>query len=185
VLDNFEHVDEAGPLIGSAVGGADCPARDEPTPLRLYGEFEFRAAAQARRGDPLSRAARRGATFDEADAELLAAVCRRLDCLPLAIELVAARARDLSRDELSSLAGPLDLATGHRYIPARQQTLRATIGWSNDLLSTAKQALFRDCPSAGGAPPRPPSGLPPTREGSSLVAHSLLVPRHDSSGRRF
>jgi tetratricopeptide (TPR) repeat protein len=71
-------------------------------------------------------------------------LCRRLDGLPLAIELAAARARMLSPAEvLARLSQRLDLLKGGRDADPRQQTLRAAIEWSHDLLSEQEQALFR------------------------------------------
>ena len=72
-------------------------------------------------------------------------MCRRLDGLPLALELAAARLRLLSPEALlERLDRALDvLASGRRDIPERQQTLRATIGWSHSLLTEQEQRLFR------------------------------------------
>ena len=71
-------------------------------------------------------------------------ICRRLDCLPLAIELAAARVKVLSPEALLERLEqrlPL-LAGGSRSAPERQRTLRATIAWSHDLLTPAEQDLF-------------------------------------------
>lgn len=75
----------------------------------------------------------------------VAAICRRLDGLPLALELAAARLRHLTPQALlSRLERPLNLLTsGARDLPTRQQTLRAAIAWSYNLLSVPEQALFR------------------------------------------
>jgi predicted ATPase/DNA-binding CsgD family transcriptional regulator len=81
----------------------------------------------------------------DVDASAIAAICQRLDGLPLAIELAAARLTVLS---CSQLAGRLDealplLTTGVRTAPARHQTLRATVDWSHALLTPAEQLVFR------------------------------------------
>src|SRR5206468_9287125 len=78
-------------------------------------------------------------------APAVVAVCRRLDGLPLAIELAAARIRLLSPEALlQRLDHALDvLTTGQRDRPDRQQTLRATIDWSHSLLSASEKRLFR------------------------------------------
>ncbi|MGE5103985.1 MAG: ATP-binding protein, partial [Betaproteobacteria bacterium] len=78
------------------------------------------------------------------NAPAIASICRRLDGIPLAIELAAARARAMSIDELSQrLDQRLALLTGgSRTLPRRQQTLRAAIDWSFDLLSDTEKALF-------------------------------------------
>src|SRR4029078_12570211 len=79
------------------------------------------------------------------NAQAVAAICRRLDGLPLALELAAARLRILSPE---ALLGRLDhalqlLTSGPRDRPERQQTLRATIDWSHSLLTDSEQRLFR------------------------------------------
>jgi predicted ATPase/DNA-binding CsgD family transcriptional regulator len=87
------------------------------------------------------------ATFAPArgNAAALAAICRQLDGLPLALELAAARMRILSPEALLGRLGQrLALLTaGPRDLPARQQSLRATIAWSYELLDPAEQAFFR------------------------------------------
>jgi predicted ATPase/class 3 adenylate cyclase len=77
--------------------------------------------------------------------DTVAEICRRLDRLPLAIELAAARIRALPPEQiLERVDHRLKLLIGGaRDLPERQQTLRATVGWSHDLLSAEEQALFR------------------------------------------
>ena len=80
-----------------------------------------------------------------ANAPAVADVCRRLDGLPLAIEVTAARVKFLSPDALRARLEqrlPL-LRGGPRDAPLRQQTMRDAIAWSHDLLAPAEQALFR------------------------------------------
>src|SRR5690554_5772834 len=89
--------------------------------------------------------AKRDFVATDADAPVIAEICRRLDGLPLAIELAAARIRFLSP---TALLARLDrrlavLTGGPRDLPARQQTLRATIAWSHDLLEELVRIVFR------------------------------------------
>ena len=82
---------------------------------------------------------------DEANTAVYSAICRRLDRLPLAIELIAVRARTLSPLELlRQLERPLQaLVHGPRDVPARHQSLRNAIQWSYDLLDSEEQRVFR------------------------------------------
>jgi predicted ATPase len=95
----------------------------------------------------VERAQATHADFNTEDAEIsnIAEICRRLDHLPLAIELAAARARLFTPAQLlSRLPNRLDLLIdGARDLPARQRTLRNTIEWSYNLLSPEEQRLFR------------------------------------------
>jgi predicted ATPase/DNA-binding SARP family transcriptional activator len=175
VIDNFEHVLEAAPLVAGLLAhcatltvlatsreALDLAAEHvyPVAPLELpAGDARLTAAgieaspagalflAAARRHDPSLRA-------DDADARAIADICTRLDGLPLAIELAAARTPLLSP---ASLAARLDralatLASGPRDAPERQRTLRATIDWSYRLLDPHEQAAFaRFAVFAGGA----------------------------------
>ncbi|MER7761407.1 BTAD domain-containing putative transcriptional regulator [Streptomyces sp. NPDC097619] len=92
-----------------------------------------------------ARATHPAFTLDADNAPTVAALCRRLDGLPLALELAATRVRTLG---LRELAARLDdrfrvLAAGHRDAPARQRTLRAVIDWSWDLLTEEERAVLR------------------------------------------
>src|SRR4029077_10800721 len=92
-----------------------------------------------------ARAARSDFALNDANAPAVAAICRRLDGLPLAIELAAARTNLLSPDQI---VARLDhrltlLASSRRDLPDRQRTLRAAIDWSHDLLAEPEQAFFR------------------------------------------
>jgi DNA-binding CsgD family transcriptional regulator/tetratricopeptide (TPR) repeat protein len=92
-----------------------------------------------------TRAVRLGFRLDQTNASAIAAVCRHLDGLPLAIELAAARMKVLSVDALlARMSNRLRLLSdGPRDLPARQQTIRDTIAWSYELLDPAAQRLFR------------------------------------------
>jgi predicted ATPase/DNA-binding SARP family transcriptional activator len=148
VLDNFEHVDAAAPVVSrllEAAAGVKVLATSR-APLRLYGEHVYPvppldAGEAADLFVARAQAARHGFV---AHAEVVDEICARLDGLPLAIELAAARSRALSLDEmLASLAQRLRLAAhGPRDLPERQQTLRAALDWSHRLLSERERELF-------------------------------------------
>ena len=113
--------------------------------LRVYGEHEYPVEPLALEEEAvplfLQRALAVGRRL-EAD-EVTRELCRRLDCLPLAIELVATRTREVSLEDLASTWPRLEAAVGGmRDVPARQQTLRATIAWSYDLLDDDERRLF-------------------------------------------
>jgi predicted ATPase len=148
VVDNFEQVQAAATLVGDLLAAAPTLTVlvTSRTRLRLAGEQEY-AVQPLPRDDALAlfaaraHAVRATAKIDESPAVEL---CRRLDHLPLAIELAAARTRLLSP---SALLERLDrrlevLGEGPRDLPARQRTLRATLDWSYDLLGPAEQATF-------------------------------------------
>ena len=166
VVDNCEH------LIGACAKIADAILRRCPRvhllatsrePLGIGGETIYRVPSLSlpETDDPepgtaeaseavalfVDRAAEQGVAIpvDAHTAPLLVSICRRLDGMPLAIELAAARLRSLS---LSELADRLDqrfrlLTGGSRAALERQQTLRATVHWSYSLLSAAEQQLLR------------------------------------------
>ena len=131
----------------------------------------------------------RAATLDpdfrlgDANAAAVGEICRRVDGLPLAIELAAARCGLLSPDEIATrLAAALgSLGAGARDAPARQQTLRATIDWSHALLTDDEKACFaRFAVFAGGATVEAADTI--TAAGldtlDHLVAKNLLARRH-------
>src|SRR5262249_27991229 len=149
LLDNFEVVDAAAPLVGELLRvapGLVVLATSRP-PVRLSGEHQYRVGPL-----PLPDAVRLFASLarlvapsfrrPSAEADDVARLCGRLDCLPLAIELAAARTRDYApRELLESVPGSLELAgEGARDLPSRQRTLRATIDWSYRLLAPDEQA---------------------------------------------
>jgi predicted ATPase/DNA-binding SARP family transcriptional activator len=152
VLDNFEHVIEAAPALALLLGAAPrvkllatsrealrLRAEHEHTvpPLNRYHAVEFFAAR--------ARAVRPDFELDETNAAAATSICARLDGLPLAIELAAARVRLLPPAQiLARLYDSLSLLTGGaRDLPARHQTLHAAIRWSYDLLGDDERRLFR------------------------------------------
>lgn len=155
VLDNFEHVAPAAPLVASLLGEASglrvlVTSRE---PLRVAGETQFPVPPLAfgGRDEPAvalfgdrARMVRPDFTMAAHDVEQVAAICSRLDGVPLAIELAAAATRLMSPAALlGELDHVLDLpSTGPRDAPAHQQTLRATIDWSYRLLDADDRALF-------------------------------------------
>jgi len=166
VLDNFEHLVQAAPTVAEllAVGPNLKILVTSRSALHVYGEHEFPVSPLALpdlRSKPsvaiLSQCPavalfvqRAGAVkpdfeLNRENAATVAEICARLDGLPLAIELAAARVKVLSPSlMLTRLASRLQLLTGGaRDMPRRQQTLRAAIDWSYDLLTAAEQKLFR------------------------------------------
>jgi predicted ATPase/DNA-binding CsgD family transcriptional regulator len=166
VLDNFEQVLAAAPLLPELLSA--CPQLKmlvtSRAVLRVQGEYEFlvpplpvpdlhhlptpevlmqygAVALFMQRAQALQRDFR----VTEENAGIIAAICARLDGLPLAIELAAAHSKLLPpRVLLSRLEKPLEVLTrGGPDVPVRQQTMRHTITWSYDLLSTEEQRLFR------------------------------------------
>jgi predicted ATPase/class 3 adenylate cyclase len=141
LLDNLEQVVDAAPELAALVEA--CPnlkllvtSREL---LRVRGEVEYSVPPLAEPEAVELFCARAQLPPDATIAEL----CRRLDNLPLALELAAARTRALSPTQiLKRLSQRLDLLKGGRDAEARQQTLRATIAWSYDLLTEEEKRLF-------------------------------------------
>jgi predicted ATPase/DNA-binding CsgD family transcriptional regulator len=152
VLDNFEHVAVAASAVSDLL--AACPRvrvlTTSRSSLRIAGEHEVPVPPLAldEAVELLVERARAVAPSFELSGEneeSVTELCRRLDCLPLAIELAAARAKLLSPAEiLERAASPLAfLTSGRRDAPERQRTLRATIDWSYALLDARERAAFR------------------------------------------
>ncbi|TMG53498.1 MAG: tetratricopeptide repeat protein, partial [Chloroflexi bacterium] len=151
VLDNFEQLLGAAPDVGRLLAAAAqlkviVTSRER---LRLSGEHEYPVQTLAE-NDAIVLFAERASAADPAFRldpvrPVVAAICGRLDRLPLAVELAAARVKMLSTaDILANLDERLPLLSGGaRDMPERQRTLRATIDWSYDLLATDEQQLFR------------------------------------------
>lgn len=146
LVDNFEQVDAAAPELASLLGAAPNLRLlvTSRRPLRVYGEVEH-ALATLDVGDAVAlfseraAAVQRGFTPTQSVHEL----CVRLDNLPLAIELAAARLRDLSLSELVETVPRLELAAGGpRDADVRHQSLRNAIAWSHNLLPPGEQRAF-------------------------------------------
>jgi predicted ATPase/DNA-binding winged helix-turn-helix (wHTH) protein len=152
VLDNFEQVLPAASVVGEILAG--CPSLKilvtSRACLRLYGEQEF-PVAPLRQSSAMELFVQRATavrpTFvvTPENEAAIQDICARVDGLPLAIELAAARTKVLSPTAiLDRLQSRLQLLTGGALdLPERQQTLRNTIDWSHDLLNEAEQKLFR------------------------------------------
>ncbi len=176
VLDNYEHLLPAAPVVAELLGA--CPhlkvLATSREPLRLYGEHVYRvprlsvpdgesrltqevaaASSAVQLFAQRAQAVRHDFTLDAAAIAPVAEICRRLDGLPLAIELAAARLRHFTVPELlRRLAGDTPgsdgastglavLKNAMRDVPERHRSLWETIAWSYDLLTADEQALFR------------------------------------------
>jgi predicted ATPase/class 3 adenylate cyclase len=142
VVDNLEQVVEAAPDLSALVAACPCLTiiATSREVLRVQGEVELPVP-------PLAEPEAVALFCERAQTEPsdeIAELCMRLDALPLAVELAAARTRALSPAQiLERLSERLDLLTGGRDADPRQRTLRAAIEWSYDLLSPEEQRLFR------------------------------------------
>ncbi|WP_199725811.1 BTAD domain-containing putative transcriptional regulator [Nocardiopsis sp. Huas11] len=221
VLDNCEHVTEpvaalAVVLLRAAPGLRMLATSREPLgvpgerlhqvrPLRVPGDH---SPAEMAGSDAVELFVRRvraslpSFTLDGDNAEAVATVCRRLDGLPLALELAAARVRSLGVRELATR---LDdrfqlLGGGGSGLHERQQTLRATVDWSWRLLTGAERAVLGrlsvqlgsfslDAAEAVAVGPLPDGGRVDTADAAgvlaTLVDRSLVVARQDSEGTGF
>ena len=211
VLDNCEQVvgavaDLADALIGACPGLRILATSREP--LRLEAETVIRLGllalpagetVQAIGASPsvqlfVDRAVRRQPEFalDAESAPIVAAICRELDGLPLAIELAAGRCASLSLTDLRDrLHLQLDLlASSDRAAPVRQQTLNATIGWSHALLSADEREVFETLGVFAGAfrldaAEAVCAGTGVARVVADLVDRSLLQLQETTSAGRY
>jgi predicted ATPase/DNA-binding winged helix-turn-helix (wHTH) protein/predicted negative regulator of RcsB-dependent stress response len=152
LLDNFEQVLPAATLVAEIL--ADCPNLKvlvtSRACLRIYGEQEFPVSPLEQNSAvqlfvQRATAVRPNFAITADNSTTIPEICSRLDGLPLAIELAAARTKLLSpKAILERLKSRLQLLTGGALdLPERQQTLRNTIDWSHGLLNEAEQKLFR------------------------------------------
>ena len=146
LLDNFEHVIDAASRLSPLL--AACPNLDvivtSRERLQLAGEHVYPVPVLARVDAQALFVTRACAVQPDFELdERVDELCARLDDLPLALELAAARMTILSTEQLLTRLGQrLDLLRGGRDADVRQQTLRATIEWSYDLLEPAEQRLL-------------------------------------------
>ncbi len=220
VLDNFEQVTEAAPVVAELLAAAPGLATlvTSRTVLRVSGEYELCVPPLAVPPSPdagnldeyasvrlfMARAGAAAPGFEltAGNAQAIAEICRRLDGLPLAIELAAAKIRMLPP---GALLAKLDdrmcvLTAGPRDLPERQRTLRNTLDWSFGLLSADEQALFArlgvfagtfGLPATeavcGDPDPSTPAGDPGRTMDtlSSLVDSSLVRPEPREDEPRF
>jgi predicted ATPase/class 3 adenylate cyclase len=215
MVDNFEQVIEAAPVVTELLSTASNlkVLATSRIPLRLYGEHEY-AVPPLALPDPerlpsverlthyeavrlfveRAQAAKADFSVTNESAPAVAQICYRLDGLPLAIELAAARIKVLSPQKmLGRLGNRLKLLTGGaRDLPERQRTLRSTIEWSYGLLGEGEKVLFARlsvfaggrtmeaieaiCDAEGDLPVDVLDGL------SSLVDKSLLKQEEGAGG---
>jgi predicted ATPase/DNA-binding XRE family transcriptional regulator len=199
VLDNFEHLQAAAPDVAGLLSAAPelSVLATSRSPLRIRWERVSPVAPlpPPRAADLFRQRALQAAPAASApDSDVVAAICQRLDCLPLAIELAAARADLLPPP---ALLARLDqamkvLTSGARDLPDRQQTLRHALTWSYDLLGRDEQALFRQLAVfAGGWTLDAAAGIAGLDEPTALHHHaalldnSLIVRKEEAAEPRF
>jgi len=210
VLDNFEHLVEAAVEVADLL--AACPDLHvlvtSRAPLGVRGEQRFSIAPLAEASAielfvERARAVQPAVDLSPANRDVVARICQRLDRLPLALELAAARVAILEPPDLLARLDPVlpMLAAGLRDLPERQQTMRGAIAWSYELLSPEERLVFRRlavfvggwtlddaaavCGLEGGEPGRTGRCLAHL---SSLLDMNLVVrdrSRTDAGGPRF
>jgi predicted ATPase/transcriptional regulator with XRE-family HTH domain len=199
LLDNMEHLTEAGSWLADLLDG--CPGLQvlmtSRLPLRIRREHEYRLAtlpipAAAQVFEHRARRVDHRFAMTAENTAVVEAICRRLDGLPLALELAAARIRVFEPAEiLHHLDRPLELLTnGPNDAPDRQRSLRATLTWSHGLLSAGQRRLLSQLTVfAGGGSldaVRAVSGDPPGLvDDLDVLVRSSLVTREvgDDSSR--
>jgi predicted ATPase len=150
VVDNCEHLLAAGPDLADLLDAAPglVVLATSRGPLRIRGEHvqPLKPLTEDAAAELFAERTTQAGAPDDLDPSVVRTICRRLDRLPLAIELAAARTRVLPAallaEQLDRTEARLDLP-GPRDLPDRQRTLRVTIAWSYQLLSPDEQALLR------------------------------------------
>ena len=218
ILDNCEHLIGASAVLAEHLLSV-CPGlrvlATSREPLRVPGEVTWRVPSLAlpdRRGsvEPRSwrassrsgcsvnaRAMLSGFALSEDNAGSVAEICLRLDGMPLALELAAARVEALSPAQIAERLGDClaVLTAGRRSALDRQQTLRATLSWSYDLLTSVERALFRRLAVFAGTFALEAAEEVAAGEGvdgrqvadllGRLVDKSLVVAEQDAGGYRY
>ena len=195
ILDNCEHVLDEAALIAETLVSS-CPSvsilATSREALRCPSEHRFALSTLASDAAVTlfvdrARATQPHLSFEHA-AELTQRICRRLDCLPLALEIAAARLEAMTLSELSAgLDNPRSLRQGEaRAVPRRHRTLWAAISWSYDLLDSSEQQLLRHLGVFSGGVCLPElavssGGMDPT----SLIQKSLVIRTTDAAGQRL
>jgi non-specific serine/threonine protein kinase len=209
IVDNFEHVLDAAPLISWLLSSAPdlSIVVTSRSPLHLGGErvlnvpplalpendAEMAAVDSAAVQLYLERLSRNPASIDEASLQRIAAICRQLDGLPLAIELAAASGNaELSVDAWTLTGGILVPESDRADV--RQRTMSSTVAWSYNLLTREEQTLFRRLSGfTGGFSLEAVNGISIMLDGQllgdtiemmvSLIDQSLVLPLVDANGQ--
>ena len=213
VLDNLEQLEGAGQVVAELLAAApglvvlvtsrrplhlQGEQERQVSPLEVPGEAgvaEVAACGAARLFAQQAAMVRPGFALTAGNAADIAAICRRLDGLPLAIELAASRVKLLAPGALlARLGDSLGLAAGDAGRPSRQQTLRGTIAWSYDLLTPDLAGVFRRAGVfAGGcdldalaavamADHGPGAGADPLEQAAGLLDVSLITVTDGADG---
>jgi predicted ATPase/transcriptional regulator with XRE-family HTH domain len=197
VLDNFEHLASAAPLVAELLASAPRlkVLMTSRAPLHLSGEHEIAVPPlpeqeAVRLFVARSQAVRADFTLASEDASAAAEICRRLDGLPLAIELAAARSRLFSPQALLARLGEAGVTTrsalwlltgGPTDLPPRQQTLRNTIEWSYNLLSEDERRAFALLGVFAGGFAVEAASAVVSREDRVVSDEDLMPKTHDSN----
>jgi predicted ATPase/class 3 adenylate cyclase len=198
IVDNCEHLLDACAVLAAAVitrPGTSRLLATSREPLGVPGEQVVLVPSLDARSDALhlfaARAAeaRAGFTLDNATTETVAQICERLDGIPLAVELAAARVSQLAPAQLlERLTNRFDVLTGGRRRVPRQQTLSATLDWSHDLLDQPeRESLRRLAVFPGGFSLEAANDVSGADDDSlgSLVAKSLVQVVDDGDRFRY
>lgn len=215
ILDNFEQVISAAPILSNIISATSylkilvtsraslrLSIENEtivsPLEFPVFG-FDKKQFAELAQFSSVQMFAERAQNvksnfqLNEKNAQDVAEICVRLDGLPLALELAAARIRLLKPSAiLKRLENRLQLLTsGSKDLPARQQTLRDTIDWSYELLTEREKTIFRQisvfaggfsAETAEAVCENPPNGTEILNGLESLLANNLLIQTDDTDG---